>query len=111
MHAAPMSRLLCAFAAVFVLAACPKNVPENVAGSEDEQMDTYGSQLEELRARSAQDMKCEDWCGMQGKVCNISSKVCDIANKKSERADFQSKCVAAQEDCARFTDSCSSCKK
>ena len=106
-----MSRLALAFAAVFVFAACPKNVPDNVAGTEDEQMDRYGAELEEARTRSAQDMKCDDWCGMQGKVCSTSQKVCDIANRKAERNDFQSKCVAAQEDCARFSDSCSSCKK
>jgi hypothetical protein len=110
MHDPPMTRLALAFAALLVFAACPKNV-ENVSGSEDEQMDQYSAQLEELRARAAQDMKCDDWCGMQGKVCGTSSKVCDLSNKKSERADFQSKCVAAQEDCARFKDSCSSCKK
>lgn len=106
-----MNRLALACAAIFALTACPKNVPENVSGSEDEQMDNYGAQLEELRTRSAQDMKCDDWCGLKSKVCGISSKVCDIANKKADRNDFQAKCVASQEDCARFTDSCSSCKK
>ncbi len=105
-----MNRLLrvCALAVLF--AACPKNV-ENVSGSDDERMDQYSAQLEEMRARASQDMKCDDWCGMQGKVCDTSKKVCDIAGTKSDRADFQAKCVASQEDCARFTDSCSSCKK
>src|SRR4051812_30649253 len=106
-----MTRFGFALLTAAALSACPKNVPDNVAGTEDERMDQYGAQLEEMRTRSAQDMKCDDWCGMKGKVCGISSSVCDITAKKSERADFQSKCVAAQEDCAKFTDSCSSCKK
>ncbi len=106
-----MSRFAFACAVVLSLAACPKNVPDNVAGSEDEQMDRYAAQLEEVRTRSAQDMKCDDWCGMKGKTCDTAKAVCDLSAKKTERADFQSKCVAAQEDCARFTDSCSSCKK
>lgn len=105
-----MIRLAVAGAALLALAGCPKNVPENVSGNDDERMDQYSAQLEELRARSAQDMKCDDWCGMKSNVCGISGKVCDIAGKKTERNDFQGKCVAAQEDCARFTDSCSSCK-
>jgi hypothetical protein len=106
-----MTRLALACVFGLCLAGCPKNVPENVAGSEDEQMDRYSAQLEELRTRSAQDMKCDDWCGMKDKACGTSKSVCDIAGKKPDRADFQSKCVASQEDCARFTDSCSSCKK
>ncbi|MBK7859539.1 MAG: hypothetical protein IPJ65_13165 [Archangiaceae bacterium] len=106
-----MLRLVTGFACLFVLAGCPKNVPDNVAGSEDEQMDHYGAQLEEARTRSSQDMKCDDWCSMKSTVCDTSAKVCDLAGKKAERADFQSKCVASQEDCAHFTDSCSSCKK
>lgn len=105
-----MTRLALACAAVLSLAACPKNVPENVSGSDDEQMDRYSAQLEELRARSAQDMKCDDWCGLKDKACSTSKGVCDLAAKGS-RNDFQTKCVGAQEDCARFTDSCSSCKK
>jgi hypothetical protein len=106
-----MTRLALACVVGLCLSGCPKNVPENVAGSEDEQMDRYSAQLEELRTRSAQDMKCDDWCGMKDKACGTSKSVCDIAAKKPDRADFQSKCVASQEDCARFTDSCSSCKK
>lgn len=105
-----MNRSLLACLAALVLAACPKNV-ENVSGNDDERMDQFGAQLEEMRTRSAQDMKCDDWCGMKSKVCDISSKTCDIAGKKVDRADFQSKCVASQEDCAHFTDSCSSCQK
>ena len=106
-----MTRLTLACALTLTLAGCPKNVPDNVAGNDDERMDQYTAQLEELRTRSAQDMLCDDWCGMKGKACGISSSVCDLAGKKAERNDFQSKCVAAQEECARFTDSCSSCKK
>ena len=106
-----MNRLIVACATVLCLAGCPKNVPENVAGSEDEQMDRYSAQLEEQRTRSAQDMKCDDWCGEKDKVCKISRSVCDIAAKKSERNDFQSKCIAAQEDCAKYTDNCSTCRK
>jgi hypothetical protein len=105
-----MLRLALACAAVLALSGCPKNVPENVAGTEDEQMDRYSAQLEEIRTRSAQDMKCDDWCRDKGRVCDISKSVCDVASKRSDRNDFQSKCVAAQEDCARFNDSCSSCK-
>jgi hypothetical protein len=105
-----MTRFFVACLAALTLAACPKNI-ENVSGTDDERMDQYGAQLEEMRTRSAQDMKCDDWCGMKGKVCDTSTKVCDIAGKKADRADFQSKCVASQEDCARFSDSCSSCKK
>ena len=106
-----MNRFLFSCAVVLALAGCPKNVDSNVSGSDDERMDQYSAQLEELRTRSAQDMQCDDWCGMKGKVCDISARVCDISGKKSDRADFQSRCVTAQEDCARFSDSCSSCKK
>ena len=106
-----MIRPAAAFSLVLALAACPKNVPDNVAGTEDERMDQYAAQLEELRTRSAQDMKCDDWCGMKGKACGISKSVCDIAGAKTERTDFQSKCVSAQEECARFSDSCASCQK
>lgn len=89
---------------------CPKNVDNtNVAGTDDEQMDMYVSQLEELRTR--QDLKCEDWCGLKGKVEGISTKVCEIANRKTDRDDFQKRCVQSQEDVARYAEGCSSCKK
>src|SRR5258708_4688808 len=108
---APMIRLLVACAAVMTLAGCPKNVPDNVSGTDEERMDQYSAQLEETRSRSGQDMTCDDWCSLKGKVCKTSSSVCEIAGKKTDRADFQTKCVSSQEECARFTDSCGSCKK
>jgi hypothetical protein len=106
-----MNRLPFACVIVLCLAGCPKNVPENVAGTDDEQMDRYSAQLEEQRTRSAQDMKCDDWCNEKPNVCRISKAVCDISARKGDRADFQSKCVAAQEDCAKYSDNCSGCRK
>src|SRR5262245_10442812 len=106
-----MTRLALVCAAVVTLAGCPKNVPETVSGTDEERMDQYSARLEEHRTRSAQEMTCDDWCSMKGKVCDLSTSACEISVKNAERTDFQSKCVTAQEECARFTDSCGSCKK
>lgn len=89
--------------------ACPKETPTNVSGTDDEQMDTLSSQLEELRSR--QDVKCDEWCKLQDKACGLSKKTCDLAGKHADREDFQKRCVASQEDCAKFTEGCASCPK
>ncbi len=91
---------------------CPKKVDtQNVAGTDDEQLDQYSAQLEELHARaSAGEPKCEDWCSMSKRTCDISRNVCEIAKRHVDRPDVQSKCVSSQEDCAKFNDSCSSCQ-
>ncbi len=88
------------------LSACPKKVDgANVAGTDDEQMDQFSAQLEELRTR--QGLKCNDFCSLKSKVCDISKTVCDIAGKHGDRDDFQKRCVASQEDCAHFNEGCS----
>ena len=105
-----MTRFALALAScLFLLAGCPKSVPDNVAGNDDEQMDKFGSQLEELRTR--QNVTCDDACVLKDKVCGISAKSCEIANKHSDRSDFQQRCAQSMEDCAKFNDGCSGCKK
>ncbi|GMU61607.1 MAG: hypothetical protein IT380_11695 [Myxococcales bacterium] len=91
------------------LFACPKGPTTTVMGSDDEQMDRYASQLEEIRTRGEVD--CKDACSLKGKVCDISSAACAIAGKNADRDDFQKKCVTSQEDCASFNEKCSTCSK
>lgn len=91
------------------LLACPKNTTTNVAGTDDEKMDQYSAQLEELHTKT--DLECKEWCSQKSKACDMSKGVCDLAAKAADRADFQKKCVSAQEECARFNESCSSCSK
>lgn len=98
--------LLLAVAALFI--GCPKATPQNVAGSDDDQMDLLGSQLEELRTR--QNVTCPEWCVLKDKVCGLSKQACDIANRKSDRSDFQQRCATSMEDCARFNDGCGTCR-
>jgi hypothetical protein len=52
------------------LFACPKATTSTVTGSEDEQMDRYASQLEEIRTRG--EVACPDACPLKKKVCDIS---------------------------------------
>jgi hypothetical protein len=104
-----MKRLFLLAAITLGLLACPKETPSNLAGSEDEQMDSFASQLEELRSR--QDLKCDEWCSLKEKACGLSKKSCDIAGKNADREDFQKRCVASQEDCAKFIEGCASCGK
>lgn len=92
---------------LFALSACPKEVPTNVAGTDDEQMDRLSAQLEELRTR---EVTCPTWCDLKGKVCGLSQSVCEVSARQSERQDFQRKCITGQEDCARFNDGCSTCR-
>jgi predicted heme/steroid binding protein len=93
-------------ALLLALTACPKSTGgTNVAGTDDEQMDQFGAQLEELRTR--QGLECKDYCSLKGKVCDISKSACDIAGKHD---DFQKRCVQSQEDCAHFNEGCGSCK-
>lgn len=106
-----MHRAMLRFAPIVVLCAalfaCPKAVPENVAGSDDEQMDSFAAQLEEVKTR---EVTCTDACKVQGQACGLSNKVCEISGRKADRADFQTRCVSAQEACAAFSDKCASCK-
>jgi outer membrane murein-binding lipoprotein Lpp len=92
-----------------VLLACPKNVPVTVAGTDDEKMDQYSAQLEELKTKT--DVQCSDYCTLKSKACSLSTNVCEISGRLADRADFQKKCVTAQEECARFNESCSTCPK
>jgi hypothetical protein len=88
---------------------CPKNVTTTISGNDDEQMDQYSAQIEELKTRT--DLSCSDFCSLKSKSCGLSKSVCDIAGRLEDRADFQKKCVTAQEECARFNESCSTCVK
>lgn len=106
-----MIRLFPLAAAALLALGCPKSTGSSVAGTADEQMDLFASQLEELRAKaSASDLQCSDWCSLKDKVCSLRDKTCDLAQASAGRDDFQKRCTAAQEDCARFNDSCTSCK-
>ena len=104
-----MKRLFLFAAIALGLFACPKETPTNLAGTDDEQMDSFASQLEELRSR--QDLKCDEWCSLKEKACGLSKKSCEIASKHTDRDDFQKRCVASQEDCAKFIEGCASCAK
>lgn len=104
-----MKRLFVLAAITLGLLACPKETPSNVSGTDDEQMDSFASQLEELRTRT--DLKCDEWCSLKDKACGLSKKTCDIAGKHADREDFQKRCVVSQEDCAKFVEGCASCTK
>ncbi len=106
-----MNRLLFIACTAAALLGCPKRTTTNVSGTDDERMDQYSAQLEELRTRvQAREVSCSEWRELAGKICDIRANVCEIANRHVDRADMQQKCIAAQEDCARFNDSASSCK-
>lgn len=100
------SILLAALMSV-ALFACPKSTGTTVMGSDDEQMDRYAAQLEEIRTRG--EVTCTDACSLKGKVCDISKAACAIASKVADRDDFQKKCVTSQEDCASFSEKCAAC--
>ncbi len=90
---------------------CPKRAPTGVTGTDDEQLDHYAAQLEELRSKSqAQEPACQDWCSMAKQVCDISKNICEISKRLPDRGDVQQRCVGSQEDCAHFNDSCGSCR-
>lgn len=95
------------------LLGCPKQAPTvGTVSSDDELVDQYSAQLEELRTRDMSgDNRCKEACPGKDKACAISESVCGIAAKKPDIAYFQTKCVASQEDCARFTEACSACAK
>lgn len=104
-----MKRLLLTAALTLGLLGCPKSTPGNISGTDDEQMDTIGSKLEELRTREG--LKCDEWCSLKDKACGLSKQSCDIAGRHADREEFQKRCVASQEDCAKFIEGCSSCTK
>jgi outer membrane murein-binding lipoprotein Lpp len=119
-YSAPMTRVrssrfavlagaLVTLALSALLVGCPKHVPVTVAGTDDEKMDQYSAQLEELKSRT--DVQCSDYCSLKSKACSLSTNVCEISGRLADRADFQKKCVTAQEECARFNESCSTCPK
>lgn len=94
-------------AAALALFACPKTVVTNVSGSDDEMMDQYAAQIEELKTKT--DLKCDDFCSLKTKACAVSKGACEISGRHAGREDFQKRCVTAQEECARFSESCTSC--
>lgn len=102
-----MLRSLLVMFSCCALFACPKAVPENVAGTDDEQMDSYAAQLEEVKTK---EVSCANACQVQAQACGLSQKACEIAGRKADRADFQTRCVAAQEACAASSDKCATCK-
>ena len=106
-----MRRTLLLPFAVFTLLCmgCPKATGDTtLRGSEDEQMDAIGAQIEEYSSQPQ--TECSQKCTLRGKVCNLSKLACDIANRFGERADYQRRCVATQEECARYGEACSSCQ-
>jgi hypothetical protein len=104
-----MNRLALALVLSAFCLACPKSTGTNVAGTDDEQMDSFTAQLDELHSR--QDLGCGNWCSLKDKACGLSKSTCDMAGKHNDREDFQKRCVASQEDCAKFTEGCASCPK
>ena len=105
-----MKRLLPVLALLAV--ACPKNNPDsNVAGTDDEQLDRYSAQIEEMHARiQAGEPKCSDWREMAKKMCDITRQVCAIADRHKDRDDIAKKCGSTQEDCANYNGSSTNCK-
>lgn len=81
-----------------LLLACPRQAPLTVAGSDDQSMDEYSAQLEEIRARG--DIGCDDAQSIRKKACGIAQSVCRLASKSPERKEFETQCVTAQETCA-----------
>lgn len=102
-----MRTILAAAALSLCLFACPKSTTSTVMGSDDEQMDRYAAQLEEIRTRG--EVTCADACSLKAKVCDISKSACAIATKASDRDDFQKKCIMSQEECASFSEKCAGC--
>lgn len=104
-----MKKLAFLAIAALALTACPKRVETTVAGTDEEQLDHYAARLEELRTRAqAENLACDETCGIREETCGIAQKVCDIATRLPDRG--QERCVAANEDCARFSDNCTSCR-
>ena len=104
-----MKRLALVAALACVTFSCVKVTASTVTGTDDEQMDMFASQLEELRTR--QDLKCDEWCKLKDKACGYSKSSCEIAARHTDRDDFQKRCVTSQEDCAKFIEGCASCAK
>lgn len=102
-----MRSILAAAFVSLALFACPKSTGTTVLGSDDEQMDRYAAQLEEIRTRG--EVTCADACSLKAKVCDLSQAACAIAAKATDRDDFQKKCVTAHEDCASFSEKCAAC--
>ena len=104
-----MLRLL-PIALCLALTGCPKKAPLNVTGSDDDLLDQYSAQLEELRV-SAQSgsANCEASRGRAVKVCDLSRNICQVGRRLKDRPDVEKKCVSAQEDCAQFNDRAAHC--
>ena len=93
------------------LFGCPRNVPETVAGSDDDMLDHYGAKHEELRARSrAPELDCEDRCKIALEGCELGRRICEVASRNENRVDMQRRCTEAQEECSSFNDGCARCR-
>lgn len=103
--------LLALAGSLLLLLGCPKRTPAGVSGSDEEKLDQFSAQLEELRSRvQAKEPKCEEWCSLSRQVCDISRQVCQLASRQVDRPEVQKRCSGSQEDCAHFNDSCTACR-
>jgi hypothetical protein len=92
------------------LLGCPKAAPGMGVGANDnETLDTWAAQLEELKTRPTE--KCADWCGTKPRVCELAKSICELAGRHAGSDEFQKRCVAGNEDCARYNDGCTNCSK
>lgn len=109
-----MNRLaLLALSALLTLAlGCPKRATNGPSSSsDDELLETYAAQMEELRSRvQVKEPTCDEWRSLAGKACDMSRDICEIAGRHRDRADIQQRCVESQEDCARFNDGAAGCR-
>ena len=104
-----MLRLL-PLALCLALVGCPKKAPLNVTGSDDDLLDQYSAQLEELRVRGqSEGLTCGVSREIATKACELSRSTCQVGQRLKDRPDVEKKCVAAQEDCAQFNDRAAHC--
>jgi hypothetical protein len=103
--------LLALIASMALALGCPKRQPGGVTSSDDDLLDGYSAQMEELRSRlKMQEPSCEEWRSLAKSGCAVSRQVCEIATRNRDRGDMQQRCIDSQEDCARFNDGASACR-
>lgn len=96
---------------MLAVVGCPKQVDTRVAGSDDDQLTTYETRLEELRSRGTnRNLSCSERCTLANQTCGVSRNLCDVVSQHPDRADLPERCARASESCAETTNTCSSCQ-